>query len=299
MATPDISLELFQILDAIDRRGSFAAAAEELGKVASALSYSIQKHEQALGVSLLVREGRRSVFTPVGRLLLERGRAILGATASLADEAVTLATGWEPRIAIAVDSLVPIDGVMAVLADFLASHPDVEIDLREEVLGGAWEALVEDRVQLVIGAPAPVPVVSGVRAERLGTVSRVMAVPADHPLARQPQPLRAEQVAPHRMVIVHDSSRTGIPRANRLLNRDRHFYVQNFAQKIAAQRAGIGVGFLPREAVADALASGEMVALTVADVNLEDELFLAWKTANRGQGLKLLREMLLQARLLG
>src|SRR5690606_40300491 len=86
MAAPDISLELFQILDAIDRRGSFAAAAEELGKVASALSYSIQKHEQALGVSLFVRAGRRSVFTPVGRLLLERGRAILGATASLADE---------------------------------------------------------------------------------------------------------------------------------------------------------------------------------------------------------------------
>ncbi|HLS98066.1 MAG: LysR substrate-binding domain-containing protein [Porticoccaceae bacterium] len=299
MAAPDISLELFQILDAIDRRGSFAAAAEELGKVASALSYSIQKHEQALGVSLFVRAGRRSVFTPVGRLLLERGRAILGATASLADEAVTLAKGWEPRIRIAVDSLVPLPGVMAVLAEFIAGHPDVEIDLREEVLGGAWEALIEDRVQLVIGAPAPVPTVPGIRAERLGTVSRVLAVSADHPLARQAQPLRAEDIAPHRMVIVHDSSRTGIPRANRLLNRDRHFYVQTFAQKIAAQRAGIGVGFVPREAIADALTSGEMVALAVEGVSLEDELFLAWKTANRGQGLKLLREMLLRARLLG
>lgn len=294
----DLSLELFRILDAIDRRGSFAAAAEELDKVASALSYSIQKHEQQLGVSLFVRQGRRSVFTPAGRLLLERGREILSATTHLADEAVTLARGWEPKLRVAVDSLIAVEGVMAVLAAFLDTHPAVEIDLCEEVLGGAWEALIQDRVQLVIGAPAPVPQVPGLRSEKLGVLSRVFAVHRDHPLARARQPLRSEDIAAHRMVIVHDTSRSGVARSHRLLNPDRHFYVQTFPHKVAAQRAGIGVGFLPVKTIAPYLESGEMVVLEVDGVGLEDELYLAWKTADRGKGSRVLRDMLLAAPLL-
>ena len=35
-----LTLEAIRVLDAIDRRGSFAAAADELGKVPSALSYT-------------------------------------------------------------------------------------------------------------------------------------------------------------------------------------------------------------------------------------------------------------------
>lgn len=40
------SFESIQILDTIDRRGRYAAAAEELNKVPSALSYAIQKLEK-------------------------------------------------------------------------------------------------------------------------------------------------------------------------------------------------------------------------------------------------------------
>jgi DNA-binding transcriptional LysR family regulator len=183
---------------------------------------------------------------------------------------------------------------MAVINRFLADKPGVEIDICEEVLGGAWEALIDDRVQLAIGAPAPKPSGQGIRAEPLGVLERVFAVAADHPLTRLPQPLRETDISQHRLVIVHDSSRTGIPRATRLLNLDRHFYVQTIPQKLEAQRAGIGVGFLPRRMVEPLVAAGEMAVLEVAEVNLEDHLFLAWKVANRGQGLKLLTRLLLE-----
>lgn len=282
----DISFELLEILDAIERRGSFAAAAEELGRVPSALSYSIQKQEERLGLTLFTREGRRAVFTPAGRLLLEEGRQLLAAAGGLADQARTLATGWEPRLRLAVDSLVPMAAVMAVVAEFLGDHPTVELDVREEVLGGAWEALIQDRVDLVVGAPAPRPRVGGLRVEPLGVVERVFAVSAEHPLARHLGPLTTAELADHRTVVVHDSSRSAVPRATRILNPDRHFYVQTMAQKLAAQRAGIGAGFVPRRAVAPLLASGEMVALEVADVDTRDELFLAWKVASRGRGLR-------------
>lgn len=292
-----ITLDLLEILDAIDRRGSFAAAADELNRVPSALSYSIQKYEESLGLSLFVRQGRKSVFTPAGRLLLEQGRQLLNAAGVLAEDVRTLASGWEPRIKIAVDTLISIDEVMAVIARFLQLHPGVEIDVCEEVLGGTWEALIQDRVQLVIGAPEPKPAGQGVRTEFLGVVERVFVVSANHPLAKSAQPLNAEEVARHPMVIVHDSSRTSVPRTTRLFNDDRHFYVQNVIQKIAAQKAGIGVGFLPRNLIGAELAEGSLLALDVQDVDLHDRLHLAWKTSNRGQGLKRLVALLLEAKL--
>lgn len=100
------------------------------------------------------------------------------------------------------------------------------------------------------------------------------------------------------MVIVHDTSRSDIPRSNRLLNPGSNFFVQTFPQKVAAQMAGIGVGFLPAKTIAPALASGDLVALEVEGVGLEDELYLAWKTANHGKALTALREILLESSLL-
>ena len=45
-----LTLDSLMVLDAIDRRGSFAAAAEELYRVPSAITYSVQKLEQDLNV---------------------------------------------------------------------------------------------------------------------------------------------------------------------------------------------------------------------------------------------------------
>ena len=56
-----ITLDALEVLDAIDRKGSFAAAANELFRVPSAISYTVQKLEQDLDVVLFRKEiGRAS-----------------------------------------------------------------------------------------------------------------------------------------------------------------------------------------------------------------------------------------------
>lgn len=84
-----LNLESLRVMDAIERRGSFAAAAEELGRVPSALSYTIQKLEEEMGVILFDRSEHRTKFTNVGRLLLERGRTLLDAADKLAEDATS------------------------------------------------------------------------------------------------------------------------------------------------------------------------------------------------------------------
>ena len=85
-----LTLESLRVMDAIDRRGSFAAAADELGRVPSALSYTMQKLEEELDVVLFDRSGHRTKFTNVGRMLLERGRVLLEAADKLTTDAEAL-----------------------------------------------------------------------------------------------------------------------------------------------------------------------------------------------------------------
>ena len=105
MKSNPITIEALLVLDAIDHRGSFAAAAEQLNKVPSALSYIVQKLEEQLGVTLFEKQGRRSVLTVAGKHLLDEGRKVLANVNSLSEQTRTIANGWESKIRIAVDSI--------------------------------------------------------------------------------------------------------------------------------------------------------------------------------------------------
>jgi DNA-binding transcriptional LysR family regulator len=73
-----LSLDAIEIIDAIDRGGSFAAAAEALHKVPSTISYTVAKLEEQLGFPLFLRRGARaSRLTPAGSELLNEGRWLL------------------------------------------------------------------------------------------------------------------------------------------------------------------------------------------------------------------------------
>ena len=69
--------EALAMVDAIARSGSFAAAARELGKVPSALTYSVRQLEEALDVLLFDRRSRQAEMTAAGKELLAEGRRLL------------------------------------------------------------------------------------------------------------------------------------------------------------------------------------------------------------------------------
>ena len=89
-----LTLDALVVLDAIDRRGSFAAAAEELHRVPSAITYSVRQLEAGLGIEVFDRRGHRAVLTPAGRELLSEGRHLLRAAADLECRLRQVAKGW-------------------------------------------------------------------------------------------------------------------------------------------------------------------------------------------------------------
>ncbi len=292
MNTPPISIEALLVLDAIEYRGSYAAAAEQLNKVPSALSYIVQKLEEQLNVTLFVRQGRRAVLTPAGKHLLVEGRKVLHAINSLSEQTQTIANGWEPKIRIACDSIVDIKPIFNAIESFLVKYKNIEIDVTEEVMNGTWEALIHDRVDLVIGAPSPVPSQKGIRAIKTGQLESVLVVGKTHELlttlhkrTNANQPLQASELAKYRSVIVHDSSQHEIPWSINLIEGNQRFFVSSITQKIAAIIAGIGIGYLPKYLAEAHIEAGRLVVIELAEKPLPQELFMAWKVANKGKGL--------------
>ncbi len=292
-----LSLEALQVLDAIDRKGSFASAASSLNRVPSALTYTINKLEQDLGVSLFQKQGRRSVLTTAGRHLMQQGRELLAAADALADSTIQVATGWEPRLRIALDTIIPAELILPLINRLYEIQPDIEIDLIEEVLGGTWEALDDDRVDLAIGAIGNAPGRKGIRCIDWLSVKTLFVATPDHPVCQHPQPLKHSTILRYRSIIIRDSSRHGAPLSRGILNKERFIHVENMEQKIQAHRLGLGAGFVPQFRVEQYLERGELVSLRVENPDTEVPLQIAWKISNRGQARNWLVEQLNHIRL--
>src|SRR5512141_89764 len=145
-----LTLDALEVLDAIERKGSFAAAADALARVPSAITYTVRKLEQDLGIRLFDRRGRRALLTAAGRELLESGRRLLAAAGEAEYRVKKVATGWETELRIAIDTLLPMGAVWPLVGAFYlecgqAQQAHTRLRLTTEVLGGTWDALVERR----------------------------------------------------------------------------------------------------------------------------------------------------------
>ncbi len=240
-----LSLESLEVLDAIERKGSFAAAAHEMGKVPSALTYVVRKLEEDLDVLLFDRRRHRAELTPAGRALLDEGRHLLHAADDLARRVKRLATGWEATLTIVVDDLINFRALLPVVQDFYAENTATRLRFAKEVLGGAWDALVSNRADLVIGGAYDAPSTQGFQIRSLGSMPFVFAVAAHHPLATEDGPLTTIQIARHRIVAVGDTSRNLPARTHGVLAGQDVLVVPTMRDKLEAQIRGLGCGWLP------------------------------------------------------
>src|ERR1700716_854036 len=212
-----ISLDPLQIIDAIDRRGSFSAAGKELFRVPSTISYTVSKLEEDLGVQLFKRVGPKATLTPAGRELLKEGRFLLKAASDLENRVRRVASGWETELAIGMDSMFALIALKEDIAAFYEVTSQTRLRLVTETLSGTWEALLDRRVDLLIGAAGDGPSGGGYTSEALGKIEFVFAVAPTHPLANVSHQLGKADLHQYRAIAVADSARLLAPRTVGLL----------------------------------------------------------------------------------
>jgi DNA-binding transcriptional LysR family regulator len=287
--TPDA----LTMMDVIARTGSFAAAARELGKVPSSLTYSVRQLEDALDVLLFDRRSRQARLTAAGEELLNEGRRLLEQMDAVANRVKRVATGWETQLSIAVDGVLSRLTVLELCEAFYAldpqacvSHggpatplggPGTRLRLRTEVLAGTWEALTSGQADLAIGI-ATERTAPGIQMKELGPLAFVFAVAPHHPLAAATAPITDAELVRHRAVAVADSAQRLTPLTVNLLPGQDVLTVSSMQLKIEAQLRCMGCGFVPEPMVREHIAAGRLVARPVQRETRLPTLGYAWRT---------------------
>ena len=280
-----LSLDGLLIVDAISRRGSFAAAAEELSRVPSTITYSIQKLEEDLGVRIFDRSGHRARLTDAGEELLREGRLILQAVANLEDRARGLAQGCEATLRISLDALLPCEPLLELAVLFYEEFDSTDLRFSHEVLGGSWDALATQRADLVVGASGEGPGESAYQTRLIGKIEFAAVVAPDHPLARHPPPIPNDVWRKYRAVAIGDTSQRLEPRTVGLLLGQKTLTVPHLQAKLSAQLKGLGVGSFPRCFVAPHVAAGRLVEVRLENPRSPEHFYLAWDGRSRGKAL--------------
>ncbi|TXI46687.1 LysR family transcriptional regulator [Methylophilus sp.] len=275
--TIKLSLEALEVIDAIDRKGSFAAAAESLYRVPSALTCTIRRLEEDLGLELFDRSGHRATLTQAGLELLKEGRYLLDAAHALERRVQRIATGIETDIAIAISDLFDFTPVLNILESFYQQGFGTRIKLVREVYGGSWDALQSGRADISIGAPGDPPPGGGFATHLLGQLEFVFSVAPHHPLAQLPEPLSASDIVQYRVVAAADSSRNLPPRTSGILSGQDVLTVPDMQTKLQAQIAGIAIGYLPKFMAQAAEAQGKLILKQVSEPKPIGPTFIAWR----------------------
>ena len=281
-----LTLDALEVLDAIDKKGSFAAAAAMLHRVPSTITYTMQKLEEDLGFIIFRREGRRSVLTPAGNVLLEQGRDLLIAAEQMIEIAHQANNGWESSLSIALDTTWDVTSFYPIVARFHQLNTGVEINLFEEVMGGSLEALIENRADIVVGGPLPAMPIKGFKFEKLFEINWRFVVARNHPLTKITRPLNEADIEVYPSVIIKDSAKTSTIKNHRVFDKQTKLRVPTIHHKILAIIQGVGVGFLPEHKIQPQIESGEMVCMTLENEAQTSIQYCSWKTTNKGKAMR-------------
>jgi len=249
-------------------RGSFAAAAQDLGLTASAVSKLISRLESRLGVRLINRTTRRLALTAEGLTYLKRSREIL--TAIEAAETELGAARLSPRghLRVHAPPVMIGDHFAQALSDFLSRYPRLTI-----------EFLVANRVVDLVSENVDVAMRTGhlpdssLVACKIINLSQIVCASPDY-LARHGRPLVPTDLALHPCLTLSSMSAP----ATWSFEKDGETVAVEVSGPVRADSSdvlvrlaveGVGIIRLGELAVARALISGALVPL-LQDVQVNE-----------------------------
>ncbi|MCS6764068.1 MAG: LysR substrate-binding domain-containing protein [Candidatus Protistobacter heckmanni] len=278
-------------LDAIDRRGTFSAAGEELHRVPSTISYTISKLEQDLGVQVFDRAGPKVSLTDAGQELLREGRYLLKAASDLEHRVKRVASGLETEITLSLDYILTPIRLKDDIEAFYAASGRTHLRITQEVLTGSWESLLDCRADLIM-ATVEGPSGGGYNYEQIGSTQFIFTLAPDHPLAKAKEPLSKANLQAHHTVSVADTARKLPTRTVGLLFGQDTLTVPDMRNKYEFQLAGLGLGHLPERWARQAIADGRLLIKRTEEIDGEVPFYLGWSSGENGATLRWWRERL-------
>lgn len=240
---------------------SFTRAAAKLGTSQSSLSHTIRRLEARLGVRLLTRTTRNVAPTEAGERLLA---TLQPALESISTELASLSELREKpagtiRITTAEHAATTI--LWPALERLLPQYPDIRVELS---IDSGLRDIVADRFDA--GVRLGEALAKDMIAVKISPDVRMVIVGSPAYLARHPEPKTPNDLSDHNCINLRLLSAGGLyawelEKEGRevRVRVDGQLVLNNIGMVVRGAKAGLGLGFVMEDHIAEEIASGELV----------------------------------------
>ncbi|MEW5249632.1 LysR family transcriptional regulator [Microbulbifer discodermiae] len=251
-----VTLEQWRMFQSVVQYGGFSQAAEAVHKSQSSINHAVHKLQQSLGIALLEVRGRKAELTDAGRILLARAGGLLSEAESLEAVASSLASGEEALLTLAVDVIFDYDCLFDAVEQFASRFPHTRLELRETVLSGAEELLLQQQADFILSAWIP----QGFVGEPVTKVRFLPVAHPDHPLHHLGRPVTRKDLKSSRQIVLRDSASRNRQDAG-WLGSDQRITVTNVQTSVELIERGLGFAWLPETRIRDSLSADLLLPL--------------------------------------
>lgn len=260
--------------------GSFSAAAERLFIAQSALSRQIKALETQLQTPLFERTARQPKLTAAGEAFYPRVRNLLGELHKASNLATQVGNGQLGTLRLSHSSTVPMNGALLQgISTWLERCPGVSMDIAKLSSEAQLEDIADGRLDVGLLRLPVLRQREGVRVVPLYTERLLLAVPPNHPLARNDEAVDLAQLKDEAFISIPHPQRGGLsylsaelcmragffPKAARVMSRK--------TTQLQLIQAGFGIALLP-ESMQD-IAPASLHFLPLADPDCLSTVALA------------------------
>ncbi|WP_269901847.1 LysR family transcriptional regulator [Paenalcaligenes faecalis] len=269
------------VIQQVEKQGSLTAAARVLHVTQSALSHSMKKLEQQLGIPIWRREGRSLQLTQAGQYLLTVANRVLPQL-DLAEERLRLfAQGEQGSLRIGMECHPCYQWLLKIVSPYLTTWPQVDVDVKQKFQFGGLGALFGYEIDLLV---TPDPLFKpGLRFEPVFDYEQVLVVAKHHKLAN------ADYVKPqyitHETLISYPVDIGRLDIYNQFLlpagiTPKRHKTIETTDIMLQMVASGRGVAALPRWLVEEYASKLDVVPVRLGPKGIPKHIYLGAREAD-------------------
>lgn len=264
-----------EIVRAVEQHGSLTAAADKLHLTQSALSHTVRKLEDQLGLAIWHREGRRLRPTQAGEYLLAVANRLLPQLDHAEERLRQYASGERGTLRIGMECHPCYQWLLRIVSPYLAAWPMVEVDVKQKFQFGGIGALFGYEIDLLV-TPDPLHK-PGLVFEPVFDYEQVLVVGPGHPLRDvayvEPRQLVDETLITYPVAIdrldIYTQLLTPVG-----IGPKRHKVIESTDIMLQMVASGRGVAALPRWLVEEQAAKFEVFPVRLGQQGVAKQIFL-------------------------
>ena len=174
-----VTLKLFC---AIVRSGSITKGANECNLALSAASRRISELEETIGIALLDRSVKGVTPTHAGHAVMQHALRLFQGFEKFSNELGEYSKGIKGHVRLWANMSALTEFLPSALASFLNIHPEIQVEIEEQLSGDIVKALMDGIAD--IGVFAEGPATSGLDTRMIGSDQLVIACSNTHPIKK-------------------------------------------------------------------------------------------------------------------